>query len=109
MFVRAIQVTKDMDYDRAAKIPTNCKHSFYFLGYDFLLSTFSEETDEDVEVQLDGQLFEGMRGSVKISKDCVETDGYITKIILKFASHLTCCDELKDVHISCKWTSYGRR
>jgi len=35
------------------------------------------ETDgENNEVQLDGELFEGMRGIVNNSKDCVETDGY---------------------------------
>jgi hypothetical protein len=46
-------------------------------GYEFLLSTLIEEADQDAEVQLDGQLFEGMRGLVMSSKDCVETDGYI--------------------------------
>ncbi len=48
-------------------------------GYGLLKGICEEDggaaIDADQEVQMDGKLFEGMRGRVLTSKDCVATDG----------------------------------
>jgi 5'-3' exonuclease len=44
-------------------------------GYGLLTSVFTPDFDKDTEIQLDGQLFEGMRGRVLYSYDSIEPDG----------------------------------
>lgn len=44
-------------------------------GYGLLRSLYVEDFDKSTQIEMDGQLFEGMRGKVLLSDDCVETDG----------------------------------
>ena len=44
-------------------------------GYNLLKTIADGEVGEDVEVQIDGKMFEGMRGRVIKTLDCVEPDG----------------------------------
>ncbi len=44
-------------------------------GHNLLKAIYTDGFDHDVEIQLDGKLFEGMRGKVLYSDDCIETDG----------------------------------
>ena len=44
-------------------------------GYGLLRTLYADGFDTEQEIQLDGKLFEGMRGRVLLSKDCVENDG----------------------------------
>ena len=41
---------------------------FIFLGYNLLRTIYDDNFDPDVEVQIDGNMFQGMRGRVMFSK-----------------------------------------
>jgi 5'-3' exonuclease len=44
-------------------------------GYNLLRCLYTDGFEQEVEVQVDGKMFQGMRGSVLVSDDCVEKDG----------------------------------
>ncbi len=47
-------------------------------GYNLLKATVGDDdsgVEDDQEVQLDGKMFQGMRGRVIRSVDCIQTDG----------------------------------
>ena len=44
-------------------------------GYNMLRTIYTDHFEENTEIQLDGKMFQGMRGRVLHSKDCVPTDG----------------------------------
>ena len=41
---------------------------FIFLGYNLLRTIYDDNFEPDVEVQIDGNMFQGMRGRVMFSK-----------------------------------------
>jgi hypothetical protein len=44
-------------------------------GHVLLSCIYTDGFEKEVEIQIDGKIFEGMRGAVLYSDDCVDKDG----------------------------------
>ena len=44
-------------------------------GYNLMNCIYTDSFEKDVEIQIDGKIFQGMRGAVLYSEDCIDKDG----------------------------------
>jgi len=63
-------------------------------GYNLLRTIYDDNFEPDVEVQIDGNMFQGMRGRVMFSKDCIEPDG-------SFPTPVRGCNAVENVRTLC--------